>query len=1258
MKNKEFLNKKTTNILRLSVTLTLVVTLLLVIFASPLSKISHSILGIVFGALGVGVGGGIFAYFLYKKLAQLKKERSYPILGAPIAFVILSAYAAFILPGVEKDVYPKEPVLAAFLLIFVVISFLVVSFKIVYDFIYLKYFKSEELVEVADEEKIVIETNKKDAFKTRWQKAWKSWDLGSLKYYVLFVGVLAILYFAAALFSQSFTIPLGGDYTMQSIPFYTNGYDDWWHFLKTGEFPLWDSNTFLGADNIGSNAFYYSMNPFFLPILLFPRKYIAQGLAVLMIGKIILAALTMNKYLQYMGVKKSSARFFGIAYAFCGWNSYHLWFNHFMEVVVVFPLVFYGIEKTLQERKPWTLAFSLALMGITNFFFFVTTCIVGVMYALFRFFQLYKHYNFKDYVVVLGISIGSIVLLGGSAALLLLSEEKLLGVIALTFSLAISGYWLFYFYYRVKNQRWRNGLTVILSGVMAFAVGIMMSTIVFIPGVIASSGSDRVTSATYLDNLTEAFKLRNWQTFFNYMLKWEAQSSSYDYKVYYPLISFLFPTSTNRHTTLLVTGFDNTVSSLFVYTPAILLLVPSLIQSFKEKKVSHFLAFAFFIFALFTPFFYNAFHGFTKEYGRWEIFPVFVLITYVAINYEKHEEWEPWRYDVSFVIILLLMWATYLWASDYIIDSTKFEALETRKYLVYFQFFALFAVYFIYRFSTRKKDPNLTKYLTAFMSVEIIVMGASTLLGHGLSDFNNSVGGGIAMVNTETAIMKKIQKADNSYYRIYNSAIAKTYNNDNVGMRENYNGISAFHSVYNFDLKDFNKWSRINYSNNGWSLGIFEKRYNLDMFLGIKYYVIANNYNNVNDEKIGEFNVPYGYERVFDEEGNDLLSTETHTIYQNTNFVELGSSYDTLMSSSVPGEEYDDTTSAFYSGGAYGISNTNEVVRNEEMYLNYGILRQNDIDEILEEYPDFELETYYKTPKAGKYETTRTYAPSEVNSPRPTTGGLLSKFYESEGNQIWDADVGRVDQNENFKITSNRDFEFKKGVVIIERDNGKPILDEAGQIMVEIPFNRVVRTYLIDENDDVITFDQFAPNTTRLNNYKSMRSLYSDRAVSKIAIVPTASKTGSLPSKYTVTSVSNSELQAQAEAYGEYGFNNVTYATNTYSFTTNYETPRFAVTNIPYDAGWKVKITDSEGIIYQPKVYLGQGGFVSFVIPAGAQMVKMSFASEGLEVGIGLTAIGLVISIASYSVYRYLGKRNRLTKNLREQLESLENKQH
>ena len=88
-------------------------------------------------------------------------------------------------------------------------------------------------------------------------------------YYFVFLFVLALIMSSVVLLTESFTIPLGGDYVQQQIPFYTNGYDDWWHFIKTGEFPLWDSNTVLGVNNIGANSFYYFLNPFFLPILLF-----------------------------------------------------------------------------------------------------------------------------------------------------------------------------------------------------------------------------------------------------------------------------------------------------------------------------------------------------------------------------------------------------------------------------------------------------------------------------------------------------------------------------------------------------------------------------------------------------------------------------------------------------------------------------------------------------------------------------------------------------------------------------------------------------------------------------------------------------------------------------------------------------------------------------------------------------------------------------------------------------------------------------
>ena len=227
----------------------------------------------------------------------------------------------------------------------------------------------------------------------------------SVFYYFLFLFGLAFIMAIDVLLIESFTIPLGGDYVQQQIPFYTNGYDDWWHFLKTGEFPLWDSNTVLGVNNIGANSFYYFLNPFFLPILLCPRSLIPQGLAFLMLIKMALAGITFRLYLKNLGVEEKTARLFSIAYAFCGWNLYYMWFNHFMEVVVMFPLVLLGIDKVLKERKPFTLIISLFVLGLANYFFLVVACFAGVMYAGFRFFQTIKTRNVKENFSCLGIGV-------------------------------------------------------------------------------------------------------------------------------------------------------------------------------------------------------------------------------------------------------------------------------------------------------------------------------------------------------------------------------------------------------------------------------------------------------------------------------------------------------------------------------------------------------------------------------------------------------------------------------------------------------------------------------------------------------------------------------------------------------------------------------------------------------------------------------------------------------------------------------------
>ncbi len=228
-------------------------------------------------------------------------------------------------------------------------------------------------------------------------------NIHSMFYYYLFLIALGILFMSTSLFINYFTTPFTGDYSSQQFAFYTNGYDDWWHFIKTGEFVLYDTNTFLGADNIGSNSFYYLFDPFFLPILLVPRQLVPQGMAILTIFKMSACGMILFAYMRYMGASRRAAKITGIAYAFSGWITWYLWFNHFTEMAIVFPLILFGVEKVLKEKKPLMLMAGLCLMGFVNFFFLVCFSMCAFLYAMFRYFQRLKLNTWKDNLIIISI---------------------------------------------------------------------------------------------------------------------------------------------------------------------------------------------------------------------------------------------------------------------------------------------------------------------------------------------------------------------------------------------------------------------------------------------------------------------------------------------------------------------------------------------------------------------------------------------------------------------------------------------------------------------------------------------------------------------------------------------------------------------------------------------------------------------------------------------------------------------------------------
>jgi len=988
----------------------------------------------------------------------------------------------------------------------------------------------------------------KQSLKRFWQSFLKNIkDPDSMLRYVLYLILVGVFFFGVALVSNLFTIPLSGDYVMQQIPFYYNGYDDWWHFFKTGEFVLWDSSTYLGTNNIGSNSFYYFLNPFFLPILIFPRVLVPQGLAMLMIGKMVGAGLVMRLYLKYLGVTEKTSRLFGLVYAYCGWITYYLWFNHFMEVAIVFPLVFLGIEKLLKEKKPWLTMFSLFLMGVTNYFFLVSTAMAGALYALFRYFQ-----------------------------------------------------------YAPKKS-WEDRFQIAAIGVASFAVGIAMSALVFWPSIIVATSSDRVNSAYYLDQLKAFYEAKDWKNLIEYLLVWRSRyGEETPYDKLYPLISFLFPTVSNRSSTLLRTSsYDNTISSLFVFSPIMLLLIPSLIYSIRKKKWGHLLPVAFFLFALFTPIFYQIFHGFTIDYGRWQIFVVVSMIAYIAVNYDKRVHFRRWYYDVSFVAIMGLAIFTFIEANKYQ-NQYNFSALEERLYVGVYQLVVILVAYVIMRIHARRE--LFTKYATWFVTLEAIVMGSMTMSMHGLVFYVNDYDNGLKTVNDEQRIVDAIKADDPGFYRIYNLNAGES---SNINMRLGYNGLTSFHSLYNFHVMEFNEWSHMNYNHNGWSMGYHEKRYNLDLFLNVKYYIVRNifdSYTSVVDESgFPHFlyhNVPNGFEKVME------YTTPLHTVYRNTNYIEGGFSYDKLI-----------YTNYNESNGYSDLyrNTTTEVLANEEAYLQAGILANEDVDEIIGAEPSLTAMTLPTRNMVQESSRVRVVTCPETY------------FDPYRDQDISDCSVSTINPG-----SSIQGYLAHRSAIYVEPIGKLAFGSDTDSYFyaMQLRMSHHATVYLFNADNEIIVRDA---HSFVSSSFKFMRGYYADEPVARIVIIPKNITTFNMYYP-TLFSEPYSDFRARRDALAQYPLENFSHTANTQRFTTDFPSRRFIVLSTPYDPGWSVKATLEDGMITSPKVYKAQGGFVGFLSEAGPTDYLVSYMTPYLPEGLLVSLAGFMLFGGSWAAVYFVEK--------------------
>ena len=278
------------------------------------------------------------------------------------------------------------------------------------------------------------------------------------------VGLCAL---TAAIFFLPFYILDGGffhyagDFNSQQISFYRymNG------FVKGAGYP--DSafagaphNTFSWATDLGSGvmnaySFYLYGSPFFWLSVLLPQSWLPYMMVPLLVLKFGVAGGGAYLYLRRYVKNANYAVLGACLYALSGFAVYNVFFNHFVDVVALFPYLLWALDEAIYENRHGLFAFWVAVNLLNNYFFFVGQviflCIYFVCKLTAKDFRLtVRKFGHLFWESVLGVAMGCLLLF--PAVLSLLQNPR---------TIDLSSGWGFLTYAKVQQY-----LAILLSWIL------------------------------------------------------------------------------------------------------------------------------------------------------------------------------------------------------------------------------------------------------------------------------------------------------------------------------------------------------------------------------------------------------------------------------------------------------------------------------------------------------------------------------------------------------------------------------------------------------------------------------------------------------------------------------------------------------------------------------------------------------------------------------------------------------------------------
>ena len=162
--------------------------------------------------------------------------------------------------------------------------------------------------------------------------------------------------------------------------------------IKTGTFSIYSFNNSLGNPFVFNWIYYFSSPINFIALLC--KKTDSMNLLIIIV-KMVIATISMTYYTSKKTDNTKALIIAPISYVFSTWFLVYYYYLAWVDLFMVFPLLQYGIEQIIDNKKSYLYIFSLSYMILCNFYLCFSICIYAIIYfVIYVFF--YKNSSRKE----------------------------------------------------------------------------------------------------------------------------------------------------------------------------------------------------------------------------------------------------------------------------------------------------------------------------------------------------------------------------------------------------------------------------------------------------------------------------------------------------------------------------------------------------------------------------------------------------------------------------------------------------------------------------------------------------------------------------------------------------------------------------------------------------------------------------------------------------------------------------------------------